>query len=80
MGKVRGVARGARKPKSRYGASLEPLSYVRLWCFAKESTELLAIDNCELIQSFFDVQRDYAAGVALAYLSEVTEQLLPAGE
>ncbi len=80
MGKARGVARGARKPKSRYGASLEPLSHVRLWCFEKESSELLSIDNCELIQSYFDVQKDYAAGVALAYVAEVTEQLQPAGE
>ena len=77
MGKARGVARGARKPKSRYGASLEPLSHVRLWCFERETADLLSIDNCELIQSFFETQKDHAGGVALAYLAEVTEHLLP---
>jgi DNA repair protein RecO (recombination protein O) len=77
FGKLRGVARGARKPKSRYGAALEPLSYVRLWLFEKETADLLSVDNAELIQSFFDAQRDYAAGVALAHLAEVTDQIMP---
>jgi len=80
MGKVRGVARGARKPKSRYGASLEPLSYVRLQYFERENADLLSIDGCELIQSHFESQSDYDRGVALAYLAEATEQLLPERE
>ena len=80
FGKARGVARGARRAKNRYGATLEPLSHVRLWCFERETAELLTIDHCELIQSFFDAQKDYAAGVALGYLAEVTEQLMPERE
>ncbi len=77
MGKARGVARGARRSKNRFGAALESMSHVRLWCFERETRELLAIDNCELIESFFDLQGDYASGVALSYLAEVSEQLLP---
>src|SRR5438552_11379076 len=77
MGKARGVARGARKPKSRYGASLEPLSHVRLQFFERENADLLSLDHCELIQSYFESQQDYDRGVALAYMAEVTEQLLP---
>jgi len=77
LGKARGVARGARKPKSRYGACLEPLSQVRLQYFERENADLLSIDSCELIQSHFESQSDYGCGVALAYFAEVTEQLLP---
>jgi DNA repair protein RecO (recombination protein O) len=77
IGKARGVARGARKPKSRYGASLEPLSHVRLEYFERENAELLSIDGCELIQSHFESQQDYGCGVALAYLAEATDHLLP---
>jgi DNA repair protein RecO (recombination protein O) len=80
MGKARGVARGARKPKSSYGASLEPLSHVRLQYFERENAELLSIDSCELIQSHFESQQDYDRGVALAYFAEVTDQLLPERE
>jgi DNA repair protein RecO (recombination protein O) len=77
MGKARGVARGARKPKSSYGASLETMSHVRLQYFEKENAELLSIDSCELIQSHFESQQDYDRGVALAYFAEVTDQMLP---
>jgi DNA repair protein RecO (recombination protein O) len=77
IGKARGVARGARKPKSPFGAGLEPLSHVRLQIFEKEHAELLSIDSCELIQSHFESQQDYDCGVALAYLCEAADQLLP---
>ena len=77
MGKARGVARGARKPKSNYGASLETMSHVRLQYFERENAELLSIDSCELIQSHFESQQDYDRGVALAYFAEVTDQMLP---
>ncbi len=77
LGKARGVARGARKPKSRYGASLEPLAHVHLQYFEREHAELLSIDSCELIQSQFEAQQDYNCGCALAYLSEAADQLLP---
>lgn len=77
MGRVRGVAAGARKPKSRFGSTLERLSYVRMWFYERETRELVRINQCELIESFVDVFRDYAAGIALTFLAEVTEAVLP---
>lgn len=79
-GRLRGVARGARKPKSRFGASLEPLSYVRIWFYAKETQQLVRISQCELIESFVEAQRPYNASVAFALLAEVAEGILPEGE
>jgi DNA repair protein RecO (recombination protein O) len=76
-GKMRGVAAGARKLKNRFGTALEPLSHVRLWYFQRETRELVSIDSAELIRSYFEVQSDYAAGLACAYISEVCEQVLP---
>lgn len=80
MGRLRGVARGARRPKSRFGSALEPLSHIRIWFFERETRELVRINQCDLIESFLDVQRDYAAGVGLALISEVTEAVLPERE
>lgn len=77
MGKFRGVARGARRPKSRFGSTLESLSHVRVWFYERETRELVRVTQCELIESFFEVQRDYERGLALALLSEVTEAVLP---
>src|SRR2546427_2327582 len=75
-GRLRGVARGARHPKSRFGSTLEPLSHVRIWYFERETRELVRINQCELIESFLDLQKDYQAGVYLALLSEITEAVL----
>ena len=75
-GRQRGVARGARMPKSRFGSTLELLSYIRIWYFERETRELVRINQCELIESFLDLQKDYQAGVYLALLSEITEAVL----
>jgi len=79
-GRMRGVARGARRPKSRFGSSLELLSHVRIWFFERETRELVRINQCELLESFLEVHRDYERGLALALLSEVTEFVLPERE
>src|SRR5580658_6287720 len=58
MGRVRGVASGARKPKSRFGSTLERLSYVRVWFYERENRELVRISQCEMIESFISAFSD----------------------
>jgi DNA repair protein RecO (recombination protein O) len=80
LGKLRGVARRARRPKSAFGSGLERLSYVRMSYFLKENAELASLSGCELIESQFGLQSDYSCGVALDFLTEVAEQMLPPHE
>jgi DNA repair protein RecO (recombination protein O) len=80
MGRVRGVARGARRSKSRFGSTLERMSYVRVWFFERETRELVQVNQCELIESFVDVFRDYSAGNALTLFAEIAEAVLPEHE
>ena len=79
-GRLRGVARGARQPKSRFGSTLEPLSHIRIWYFERETRELVRINQCELLESFMAVQSDYSNANFLALISEVTESVLPERE
>jgi DNA repair protein RecO (recombination protein O) len=79
-GKLRGVAKRARRPKSVFGAGLERLSQVRMSYFQRETRELVNLDSCELVRSQFGLLSDYLAGVALDYFAEVSEQLLPPAE
>ncbi len=80
QGKLRGVARRARRPKSVFGAGLERLSRVRMSYFQRETRELVNLDSCELLDSQFRLQSDYRTGLALDYFAEVTDQLLPPAE
>ncbi len=79
-GKLRGVAKRARRPRNPYGSGLERLSYVKAFYFQRENRELVTLDSCELIASQFALASDYAAGVALDFIAEVSEQLLPPAE
>jgi DNA repair protein RecO (recombination protein O) len=52
-GKLRGVAKGARRLRSRYGASLEPFTEVRLSYFQNENKELVSLSACEITRAAF---------------------------
>ena len=80
QGKLRGVARRARRPKSSFGSGLERLSQVRMAYFLRENAELANLTSCELIDSQFGLQADYTCSLALDYFTEVTDQLMPPHE
>jgi DNA repair protein RecO (recombination protein O) len=50
-GKKRGVAKGARRPRSRFLGALEPLTEVRVAYFEKERRELVGLNYAETIRS-----------------------------
>ena len=50
-GKKRGVAKGARRPRSRFVGALEPLTEVRVAYFEKERRELVGLNFAETIRS-----------------------------
>jgi DNA repair protein RecO (recombination protein O) len=80
QGKLRGVARRARKPKSPFGAGLERLSHVRMAYFLRENAELASLSSCETMESGFGVQSDYGCSLALDYFTEISDHLLPPHE
>jgi DNA repair protein RecO (recombination protein O) len=80
QGKLRGVARAVRRPKSRFGSGLERLSHVRLAYFLRENQDLARLDRSELCGPPIFLRADYATSVALDFLTEVSEQVLPEHE
>lgn len=76
-GTVRGVARGARKIKSKFGASLEPFTHINLTYFEKEGRELVSISQTEILTSYFQLARDAETVAALEYLSELAIEFAP---
>lgn len=76
-GLVRGVARGARRLKSRFGASLEPFTLIQLTYFEKETRELVNIKGAEILKSYFNAARDADAVEGLVYLLELVKEFAP---
>jgi DNA repair protein RecO (recombination protein O) len=76
-GKVRGVAKAARRSKRRFGGALEPLTHVVAHWEEKERQELARLDSFDIIASPLAVQVSYVRVLALEYVAEVLDQLLP---
>lgn len=76
-GKVRGVARSAKKSKRRFGGALEPLTYVRAFYDVRERQELTRLDACEVLESPLASEVSYARAVALGHIAELLDELLP---
>ncbi len=76
-GKVKGVARSAKKSKRRFGGALEPLTYVRAFYDVRERQELVRLDACEVLESPLAAEVGYARAVALAHVAELLDELLP---
>ena len=76
-GKVRGVARSAKKSKRRFGGALEPLTYVRAFYDVRERQELARLDACEVLESPMASEVSYARAVALGHIAELLDELLP---
>jgi DNA repair protein RecO (recombination protein O) len=62
-GKKRGVAPGARRPRSKFRGALEPLTEVRVAYFEKERRELVNLNYAETVRS----PRDGTTPEALGY-------------
>ena len=71
FGKVRGVAHGAIKPRSRFSGSLEPLTHIRLTFSRKEHRELAVIKNCEIVEAFPAYQLSWEVNLYFSYFAEL---------
>jgi DNA repair protein RecO (recombination protein O) len=76
-GIVRGVAKGAKRLKSRFGSGLEPFTVVRATYFQKEVLELVSIQNVELIESYFTAASDPRFLEKFAYLVDILVGTVP---
>ena len=76
-GKVKGVAKAAKKSKRRFGGALEPLTYVRAFYDDRERQELARLDSCEVIGSPMTSEVTYARSIGLAHVAELLDQLMP---
>lgn len=76
-GLVRGVAKGSRRLKNRFGASLEPFTFIQLNFYQKENQELVSLRNTEILKSYFNLFANAEALAALSYMAELVIEFSP---
>jgi len=52
-------------------------AYVKIYYYLKESKELATISQCDVLEDFFEIQRDARVLFTLGYFSELVEEFIP---
>jgi DNA repair protein RecO (recombination protein O) len=73
FGKFKGVAKGARETKSKFGAALEPMAYVSIVLYKKEHRDLHMISQSEIVRLFPRLHSDLARITAGLSVVELTD-------
>jgi DNA repair protein RecO (recombination protein O) len=74
-GKVRAVAKGIRKTKSRFGGRLEP--YTRVSLLVYRGRNLDTITSVDIVTSGKEVRADYERLVAASALADLVDKVTP---
>lgn len=72
-GKVRAVAKGVRKTKSKFGGRLEPLSHISFQCW--QGRELDIVDQAEVLDHFRVVREDLSRVSKAFSMLEVADKI-----
>jgi DNA repair protein RecO (recombination protein O) len=75
-GKVRAVAKGVRKTKSRFGGRLEPFTRVDLMLY-RGRKDLDTITSAHIVTSFDSVRTDYSRLTSAAALADIVDKITP---
>jgi DNA repair protein RecO (recombination protein O) len=78
-GKKRGVAKGARRTKSRFGGALEPLTHAGVTYFEKERRELVSLNYADTVRSPWSARNLEALG-HIEYFAELIDEWAPEGD
>ena len=73
FGKKRGVARGARRPRSAFGGTLEPMTEADVVYYEKEGSELVSMRSVDPIRASFSLSTDLERALLLPAMAESLE-------
>jgi len=76
-GLIRGVAKGCRKLKNRFGAALEPFTLVNLTYYEKEHQELVSFRQVEILKSRFNLSSNASLLTGFAYMGDMLIDFSP---
>ena len=76
-GKKRGVARGARNPRSHFAGLLEPMTEASVTWFEKDGRELVSINSVDSIRPSFPLSKDLDRALLVSALAESLQTFVP---
>ncbi len=80
FGKIRGIAKGARRSRKRLLNVLEPFTLVQLRFHQRSSSPLVFVHACEWVHVFRELTRTLAKIAHASYFVEITDELTRDGD
>jgi DNA repair protein RecO (recombination protein O) len=74
FGKVKGIAKGAKKSKRRFSNALEVFTLSRLIFFDKKESGLARIEGCDIVDTFPAIREDIRKIAFGCYLVELVDE------
>lgn len=78
-GRLRGLAKGARRSRSRFVNCLDHFCLVRMEYRSKGRGGLHLLNSCRLLNAFAGLRRDFASVSLASYMVELVETVFPPG-
>ncbi len=80
FGRLRGIAKGAKKSLRRFGSSLEPFTVNEMSFSERETRGLVRLERCLIVKAYPGISGDLKRLVLGTYLLELIEALTPEKE
>lgn len=80
FGKLKGIAKGAKRSKKRFANVFEPFSLTNI-IFTRKSRDMLAfIETCEIIDHYDAIRRDLEKTLMASYFIDLVDHFSPEGK
>jgi DNA repair protein RecO (recombination protein O) len=80
FGKLKGIAKGAKKSKKRFANVFEPFSLTNIIFTRKNRDTLAFIESCDIIDHYHTIRQDLEKTLIASYFIDLTDHFSPEGK
>ncbi len=80
QGRLTAIVKGARSPKSKMGSVVDPMNYLNLIIYKKDSRDVQLISSADIISHFPRIKEDYEKLQYAYAVLELTKSMIPEHE
>ncbi len=80
FGKIKGIAKGAKRSKKRFANVFEPFSLANIIFSQKNRDTLALIESCDIIDHYAAIRQDLGKTLTASYFIDLTDHFSPEGK
>jgi DNA repair protein RecO (recombination protein O) len=80
FGKIKGIAKGAKRSKKRFANVFEPFSLTNIIFSRKNRDTLAFIESCNIIDHYHTIRQDLEKTLIASYFIDLTDHFSPEGK